>query len=168
MSRYIVRCRKNRQCLKRCEIDDTINQRNTPQHNLSVKPMADKLQCCSTHVCSSAAYRIHHMIPITPATVELVQYFFHNSSDQLEVIHYLQYDCSDTIWRTSTALEMERLWFAVLKLSQGKITLLIHAISEAQADYRDVLMAAEFGIDMDAHLRWAGTLLGKRLTDRTR
>ena len=108
------------------------------------------------------------MIQITPTTIELVQYFFHKSSDQHEVIQYLENDCSDTVWKKSSALEMERLWFAVLKLSQGKITLLVHAISEAQADYRDVLMAAEFGIDIEAHLRWAGTLLGKQLTGRTR
>ena len=49
---------------------------------------------------------------------------------------------------------MERIRFSVLKLIEGKIDKLISAIELAQIDWRDLLMAAGFGYDTDAHNKW--------------
>ncbi len=50
---------------------------------------------------------------------------------------------------------MERIRFAVLKLSEGNMDKLIQAIELAQAGWRDVLMASGFGEDVEAHNRWS-------------
>ena len=49
----------------------------------------------------------------------------------------------------------ERLWLAVLKLSNGNFDTFLQQVQEAQFDFRDVLVAAGFGNDLSAHIRWA-------------
>lgn len=49
---------------------------------------------------------------------------------------------------------LERIRFAVLKLSGGDIEELRIAIEAAQADWRDVLMWAGFGESVTAHENW--------------
>ncbi len=49
--------------------------------------------------------------------------------------------------------ETERLRFAALKVSDGKLPLLESAVKLAQIDFRDLLMAADFG-EVDAHRKW--------------
>jgi hypothetical protein len=51
------------------------------------------------------------------------------------------------------AVKMERIRFAVLKLSEGRLDKLARAIALAKADWRDLLMAADFG-QPDAHVSW--------------
>jgi hypothetical protein len=48
----------------------------------------------------------------------------------------------------------DRIRFAVLKLSGGDLTRLEREIADAHVDWRDTLMAAGFGEDIHAHLRW--------------
>jgi hypothetical protein len=48
----------------------------------------------------------------------------------------------------------ERIQAAVLKLSEGSLDQLRRAAREAQIDWRDVLMAAGFGYDVNAHKAW--------------
>jgi hypothetical protein len=103
-----------------------------------------------------------NMIEITKDTHEIVKHYFHSEEHQREVIQYLQRDCSSTIWERATPVEMERLWFSVLKLSKGNFERLVYEISEAQKDYRDVLMAADFGIDVEEHRKWADDILTSR------
>jgi hypothetical protein len=50
--------------------------------------------------------------------------------------------------------KLERFQFAALKLSEGKLDKLNDAITLAKADWRDLLMAAGFGGDIDAHKSW--------------
>ena len=50
--------------------------------------------------------------------------------------------------------ELERFQFAALKLSKGKIEEFFKAIELANLDWRDLLMAAEFGQDLNAHKSW--------------
>ena len=50
--------------------------------------------------------------------------------------------------------ELERVRFAALKRSGGDLDLLHQAVSLAQTDWRDLLMAAGFGEDVTAHQRW--------------
>lgn len=51
---------------------------------------------------------------------------------------------------------MERIRFAVLKLSAGDLDKLKTWVKDAQRDWRDVLMDAGFGESLSAHLRWKG------------
>jgi hypothetical protein len=51
------------------------------------------------------------------------------------------------------AEDVYRLQCAVLKLSDGKVWMLRRAIDLAKIDFRDVLMAADFG-DTSAHMSW--------------
>ncbi len=50
--------------------------------------------------------------------------------------------------------DLERCHFAALRLSNGNLEALVEAIELAQTDYRDLLMAADFGKDVLAHLNW--------------
>lgn len=49
---------------------------------------------------------------------------------------------------------MERLRFAVLKLSGGQLPELNRAVALASTDWRDVLVAARFAESLDAHDVW--------------
>src|ERR1700674_3570284 len=49
----------------------------------------------------------------------------------------------------------DRIRFAVLKLSRGDLIALEREITAANNDWRDTLMAAGFGEDLHAHLRWS-------------
>jgi len=51
-------------------------------------------------------------------------------------------------------LEMERIRFAALKLSEGELAALRRAVDLAYTDWRDLLMEADFGHDPIAHHRW--------------
>jgi hypothetical protein len=48
----------------------------------------------------------------------------------------------------------DRIRFAVLKLSGGDLVRLEREIDGAHCDWRDTLMAAGFGQDIHAHLKW--------------
>jgi hypothetical protein len=52
------------------------------------------------------------------------------------------------------SIGLERCRFAALKLSCGQLEKLRGAIELAAKDWRDLLMAAGFGRDLEAHLRW--------------
>jgi hypothetical protein len=54
----------------------------------------------------------------------------------------------------ATPEHLERLRFAVLKLSQGSMQDLSRAIEAANTDWRDVLVAAGFANDLSAHRAW--------------
>lgn len=55
------------------------------------------------------------------------------------------------------ALQLERVRFAVLKISEGDWPKLLDAVDLAKIDWRDLLAAAEFADDPRAHLRWSLT-----------
>jgi dihydrodipicolinate synthase/N-acetylneuraminate lyase len=57
----------------------------------------------------------------------------------------------------STPTDLERVRFAVLKLSGGDLRKLSSAIALAQADWRDLLVCAGFADEMNAHIVWATT-----------
>ena len=54
---------------------------------------------------------------------------------------------------------IERIWLAALKLSKGDIGKFEGAVLLARTDWRDLLMSADFGFDLSAHLRWAEQVL---------
>lgn len=49
---------------------------------------------------------------------------------------------------------LERVRFAVLKLSKGSTTELAREVALAKIDWRDVLVAADFATDVRAHQVW--------------
>lgn len=49
---------------------------------------------------------------------------------------------------------IERIQCAALKLSEGRMDKLYDAISLAQTDWRDLLVAAGFAEDTEAHRKW--------------
>ncbi|MEM9190839.1 MAG: hypothetical protein AAGF12_16765 [Myxococcota bacterium] len=52
---------------------------------------------------------------------------------------------------------MERVHLAAIKCSEGSLVKLQAAIDLMNADWRDLLVAANFAHDVDAHLRWSPT-----------
>jgi hypothetical protein len=53
-----------------------------------------------------------------------------------------------------TDSHLERIHFAVLRLSLGSIEKLYRAVETASGDWRDSLVGAGFGEDLDAHKAW--------------
>ena len=76
-------------------------------------------------------------------------------ADQDLVSALLIQECGDNLAlppRSSAGIE--RIRFAVLKLSAGDLNELQRAIDLAQADWRDVLVAAGFADDVTVHHSW--------------
>lgn len=57
-------------------------------------------------------------------------------------------------------VRLERYRFAALRLSRGDLSKLDIVIELAKRDWRDLLVAAGFGEDTEAHLRWNPQLDG--------
>jgi hypothetical protein len=51
-------------------------------------------------------------------------------------------------------VKLERFQFAALKLNAGDLDKFDQAIALAKRDWRDLLMAAGFGEDVNAHASW--------------
>lgn len=58
-------------------------------------------------------------------------------------------------YRVMSPNDIERLHFAALKISEGELGKLEQAVLLAEADWRDLLMAAGFARDTMAHHTWA-------------
>jgi hypothetical protein len=76
-------------------------------------------------------------------------------SEQPQVQSLLDIECSDALPMVNNDLILiERIQIAVIKQSQGKIDSLRNWVDEAQDDWGDVLDAAGFYKDSNAHLLW--------------
>jgi len=73
-----------------------------------------------------------------------------------EVEDLLRTECGDNLPLVKSAYGelAERIRFAVLKLSNGKVEDLKKNINEARRDWRDVLVAAGFADSPAAHKDW--------------
>ena len=96
------------------------------------------------------------MSPLSRRTLEIIDCAF-PAEVQQRVRQLLESECSREAlgcdgWSEG---EMERIWFAVLKLGSGDVSGLEDAIALARTDRRDLLMAAGFGEDLNAHTMWA-------------
>ena len=94
-------------------------------------------------------------VPLSPETRRRVEMLF--DGDELHIAcELLINECGSNLpfSENDGPVECERCRFAALKLSEGRIDLLRQAIRLAQTDWRDLLMAAGFGYDITAHLRW--------------
>jgi len=93
------------------------------------------------------------MVDLTQATMDRIKILFPHAHEH--VADLLRVECAEDLgWKPCTPAGLERIRFAVLKLSRGRADRLRHAIREAHLDWRDVLMAAGFGLSVDAHRSW--------------
>jgi hypothetical protein len=95
------------------------------------------------------------MVALSPNTLARLEILFgpkrRDAARQL-----LETECADNLplGGGQDMFGLERVRFAVLKLSGGKLEKLRREIEEAKKDWRDTLMAAGFGHDVKAHERW--------------
>jgi len=69
----------------------------------------------------------------------------------------LREECAENLplMKGTDPVALERVRFAVLKLSGGSVDELRKWIDQAKVDWRDVLMAAGFGHSVNAHRDWS-------------
>jgi hypothetical protein len=93
-------------------------------------------------------------------TAHLVERLFEPDAQEL-VRALLEEDCGANLplWADQDEQGLERIRFAVLKLSQGDLNKLGQWIEDAKRDWRDVLMAAGFGRSLTAHEEWRDSIL---------
>ena len=94
-------------------------------------------------------------IPLSPETQKRVNALFHGSERE-KAAQLLTEECGNNIsfCEGYDPVRMERIRFAALKVSRGDIDYLVDAIDLAQADWRDLLISAEFADDENAHKSW--------------
>ena len=100
------------------------------------------------------------VIEVTDATLAVIRRVFEPAAHD-EVVACLARECGVNLPfnENSTPAQLERIRFAVLKLSEGEMAKLREWVRDAQIDSRDVLMAAGFGYSVEEHRRWAKALL---------
>lgn len=81
--------------------------------------------------------------------VRLVEHYFPEGTARHEARRLLEEgaDCG-------APEDLDRIRFAALKTSRGDLRKLVDALALSKIDYRDLLMAADFGFDTEAHERW--------------
>jgi hypothetical protein len=95
------------------------------------------------------------MSSLTSATQQRITALF-RAADRELVSTLLIQDCGNDLpgHENADPAALERLRFAVLKLSAGDLDALQRAITLAKTDCRDVLVFAGFGEDVKAHESW--------------
>lgn len=93
---------------------------------------------------------------LSPLTQQLVENLF-EPSDQAEATRRLVDECGNNLpfCGDKNEYQLERIRFAVLRISLGYPDDLQEAIHLAQRDWRDVLVWAGFGESLTAHREWA-------------
>ena len=94
-------------------------------------------------------------VPLSEATRERLEILFRRE-DVRAATELLVNECGDNLpyCNPNGPVECERIRFAALKLSGGRIDRLRDAIDLAKVDWRDLLMAAGFWRDAGAHRKW--------------
>jgi|SRR6267143_1588890 len=95
------------------------------------------------------------MVALSPDTLARIEVLF-GPEQQDEARSLLENECADNLpfCERSDMFSLERLRFAVLKLSGGNLDRLRREIEQTKSDWRDTLMAAGFGHDPEAHKLW--------------
>jgi hypothetical protein len=93
------------------------------------------------------------MVPLSARTREHLRTLF-DATEREEAERLLSAldDAAKQAPRTPESLE--RLRFAALRVSAGTLVGLREALALARTDWRDLLMSAGFGYDVDAHAAW--------------
>jgi hypothetical protein len=73
-----------------------------------------------------------------------------------EVARLLRVECGNNLpfLDSFDEIQLERVQFAALKLSEGSIQKLHDTVRLAKEDWRDLLVSAVFANDVNAHNRW--------------
>ena len=77
------------------------------------------------------------------------------AEDQGTVYQILLEECGDKLPLVKNLNEIERIQLGILRMSMGDVTKFLEAAYTARRDWRDVLVAAGFGNDLEAHSNWA-------------
>lgn len=95
-------------------------------------------------------------VPLSQETRRRLEALF-AASDREAADRLLANECADNLplWVATDAQGLERIRFAVLRLSGGSLAELERAVRMAQVDWRDVLVAAGFAHDPRAHETWS-------------
>jgi len=95
------------------------------------------------------------MTSLTDDTLERIRALFPPEL-QSTVTDTLAAECSNNLpfFENADEHQLERIRFAVLKLSDGDLLELKRAIHIAKIDWRDVLVAAGFADSVTAHRKW--------------
>ena len=101
------------------------------------------------------------MRKLSPATCQLILRIF-SLQEQAEVAQILANDCADTLpfMEHQNEYGLERVRFAVLKLSRGSIAEFKWWVTMAKVDWLDLLAAAGFAGSPTAHQEWAKATYG--------
>ena len=96
------------------------------------------------------------MSELSQNTLNLV-YSLYETSEAQKVCERLDNECGTEalLCEGWTPRQMDRIRYAVLRLATEKDMCLDSAINLAKSDWRDLLLAAGFGNDLDAHEKWA-------------
>ena len=94
-------------------------------------------------------------VPLSPETRKRLERLFQGPAGQLATDLLVQ-QCADNLplWVNTDERGLERIRFAVLKLSHGDLAELERAVRAAQVDWRDVLVAAGFAHSVREHESW--------------
>ena len=96
-----------------------------------------------------------NMIELSQGTEEKIKKLF-SPGLWSEVFTIIESECGDNLpfCENLDKHQLERIRFAVLKLSEGNLNNLKESVKFAQTDWKDMLVAAGFGDDVHAHKRW--------------
>lgn len=92
---------------------------------------------------------------MNPRIIDIVSRLF-SEHDREAALTMLTERCGRTLPLMSDASEdgLGRIRIAALKLSRGSLEALEREIKSAHRDWRDTLVAAGFGYDVNAHHHW--------------
>jgi len=98
-------------------------------------------------------------VDLTPRVQQVIAHFFEPATASF-VENLLIEECGSNLplYKPSTPEGLERVRLAVLKLGNGDQNKLLEAVLRAKRDWRDVLVWAGFGNDLEAHKKWAEEL----------
>jgi hypothetical protein len=94
-------------------------------------------------------------VALTADTLRLVERLF-QPRHRAAVVTTLEGECGSDLpfMSEATSESVERIRFAVLKLSAGSPSKVAETVAVAKVDWRDVLAAAQFANDVQAHAAW--------------
>ena len=95
------------------------------------------------------------MVPLSPPTKQRLAALVCASEQEAAAVLLVE-RCGSNLpfFEAATAEGLERVRFAVLKLSKGNLVQMRECVRLAETDWRDLLVAAGFADDPEAHLRW--------------
>jgi hypothetical protein len=103
------------------------------------------------------------MLELTTDTKRVAEALF-SSEDAERMKERLRTETADksAFHAFNTAESRERIWLAIIKMCKETLDPWDEWFDLAKSDWRDLLMAADFGRDTKAHVKWKQKVLTKR------